>query len=273
MVTFAPVPHFVTMLDWVCSNSEIVLFPLLLILVIRYKMFNQLKFFVLYILVTSAREIALDWIGQAPAIGDPSFYAYVYFYWTAAFLLSFLRMFITLEICEKILRRYPALRVFAWRIMVVLGVMLFSWTLYVAIHNFHHLKRFILTFQQTTDISFAVLLLTLLGIGAYYRMRIPPLYLAILIGSGIYSAVQVVDSELGRHTVNLPNSVFDFAQRLTYILMLAIWAWGIWRWGKDSAPPPELLSQATYDDLSPQIHDRLKELNDKLSGLTGRRRR
>lgn len=272
MVTFAPVSHLVTILDWVCSNSEIVLLPLLVVLIVRYKMFSQLKFFVLYIFFTIVREIALAWYGQAPAIGDPAFYPYIYFYWTAAFTISFLRLFITLEICEKVLRRYPALREFAWRIMAVLGVALFSWTLYVTIHNFHHLKKFILTFQQTTDISFALLLLTLLGIGAYYRMRIPPLYLAILIGSGIYSAIQAVDSELGRQTVNLPNSVFDFAQRLTYMLMLTIWAWAIWRWGKDTAPPPELLSQATYDDLSPQVHDRLKELNDKLSDLASKRR-
>jgi hypothetical protein len=272
LAIFAPVSGFVANLDWFCSNSEIVLFPALLFLTIRYKMYSQLKFFVFYIVFATAREIALDWLGPSPAISDPSFYPYLYFYWTAAFVLSFLRLFITLEICEKVLRRYPALRLFAWRIMAGLGVALFSWTLYVAIHSFHHLKRFILTFQQTTDISFALLLLTLLGLGAYYRMRIPPLYLAILIGSGIYSSVQVVDSELGRQTINLPNSVFDFAQRLAYIVMLTIWSWAIWRWGKDTTPPPELLSQATYDELSHQIHDRLQELNDKLSDLTRKRR-
>jgi len=235
-------------------------------------MFRQVKFLIFYILFTIVRAIALEWYGESPAYGDRSFYPYFYSYWAAAFVISFLRLFITLEICEKVLRRYQAVKVFAWRILAGLTVVLFSWTVYFAIRNIHHVKRLILTFQQTTDVSFALLLLTLLSIGAYYRMRIPPLYWSILIGSCIYSAVQVVDSELGRYTADLPHSVFDFAQRLTYNLMLAIWAGAVWRWGTDPTQPPEIISQATYDDLSPQIHDRLRDLNDKLEDLVGKRR-
>lgn len=264
--------HIITILDWFCVASGYTLIALLLILVFRYNMFHQLKFFAFYVLFTVVRQIGLEWYGVPPAIGDPSYYRYLYCYWTAAFVLSFLRLFITLEICEKVLTGYPALKLLAWRILSGLATVLFSWTIYFAIRNIHHIRRLILTFQQTTDISFAILLLTLMGIGVYYRMRIPSLYRMILIGSCIYSAVQVVDSELGRHIVSLPNSVFDFVQRLAYSLMLGIWAWAVWRWGRDSNPPVELISQSTYDDLSPQIHDRLRELNDKLTDLTGKRR-
>jgi hypothetical protein len=188
-------------------------------------------------------------------------------------VLSFLRLSITLEICTLVLHEYPALKAFAWRILYGLSAVLFSWTTYFAIRNAHHVRVLILTFQQTTDISFALLLLTLMGIGVYYQMRIPQLYRLILIGSCIYSAEQAVGSELGRYTANPGNSVFDFAQRLCCTLMYAIWAWAVWRWGRTPIQPPELVSQSVYDDLSPQIHDRLRDLNDKLADLAGRRRR
>jgi hypothetical protein len=220
----------VDILNWSCGILEDILFPLLLVLIFRNKMYRQLKSFVFYILFVLARTIAIDVYGTPPmSVNDRHYYPYFYSFWITAFVLSFLRLFITLEICERVLQKYTALKALVWRIIVGLGVVLFFWTLYFAIRNFHHVRKFIFTFQQTTDISFAVLLLALMAIGVYYRMRIPRLYSAILIGSCIYSAVQVVDSELGRHTAYLPNSFFDFAQRLTYNLMLAIWVWAVWR--------------------------------------------
>jgi hypothetical protein len=263
----------VNILNWSCGVLGDILLVLLLVFIFRNKVYRRLKFFVFYLVFASARTLAIESYWATPTtIYDRWYYPYLYSYWISAFVLSFLRLFITLEICERVLRKYPALRIFVWRVMAGLAVVLFTWTLYLGIRNFHHVGRFILTFQQTTDVSFAILLLTLMAIGVYYRMRIPGLYRVILIGSCVYSAVQVVDSELGRHTAYLPNSVFDFAQRLAYNLMLAIWAWALWRWGKESTPSPEIVSQATYDELSPQIHDRLKELNDKLSDLIGKRR-
>jgi hypothetical protein len=274
VILFAPMASVVNILNWSCGVLGDILLLFLLVLVFRNKVYGQLKFFVFYLLFASARTLAIESYWATPtSINDRSYYPYFYSFWITAFVLSFLRLFITLEICERVLRKYPAIRVLVWRIMASLAVVLFTWTLYFGIRNFGHVPRFILTFQQTTDVSFALLLLTLMGIGVYYRMRIPALYRVILIGSCVYSAVQIVDSELGRHTVYLPNSPFDLAQRLAYNLMLAIWTWAVWRWGKESTSSPEIVSQATYDELSPQIHDRLKELNDKLSDLTGKRRR
>jgi hypothetical protein len=273
VILFALVASLVNILNWFCEVLQDILYPLLLVLAFHNKMYRQLKFFVFYLVFAIARAVAIESYGAPPAsIHDHWYYPYIYSFWISAFVLSLLRLFITLEICERVLRQYATLRVLVWRIMAGLAVVLFSWTLYFGIRNFHHVKRFILTLQQTTDVSFALLVLTLMGIGVYYRMRIPGLYRVILIGSCVYSAVQVVDSEVGRQTAYAPNSPFDFAQRLAYNMMLAIWAWAVWRWGKESTPSPETVSQATYDELSPRIHDRLKELNDKLSDLTARRR-
>jgi hypothetical protein len=118
-----------------------------------------------------------------------------------------------------------------------------------------------------------VLLLTLMGIGAYYQMRIPPLYRLILIGSCIYSAEQVVGSGLGRITDYAPYSLYDFMERIGWLLMISVWTWAVWQWAGVSIRSPELLPQAVYDDLSPRVHDRLWDLNDRLAGLMGQHSR
>jgi hypothetical protein len=116
-------------------------------------------------------------------------------------------------------------------------------------------------------LSFAVLLLTLMGLAVYYHMSIHSLYRRILIGSCIYSAEQVVSSELLRIPVHVTNSVFDFTARFSWLLMIAIWTWAVWRWAGAPIGQPELIPQKMYDDLSPRVHNRLRELNNKLAIL------
>jgi len=273
MVICAPVNSLVSILSWTIGILGSILLVVVLVLTLHYRLFRPLRFFVLYLICANVRGYSLMWLGPSPPVTDRWFYPYFYFFWISAFVLSFLRMFVILEICAAVLKEYPVVKAIGWWILAGLSAVLFSWTAYFAVRNLHHLRTLVLTFQQTTDISFALVLLTLMSIGVYYQIRIPQLYSLILIGSCIYSAEQALGSELGRYTPNPGNSPFDFAQRITFTLMIAIWTWAVWRWGKTPIQPPELISQSAYDNISPQIHDRLQELNDKLSDLTGKHRR
>jgi hypothetical protein len=118
----------------------------------------------------------------------------------------------------------------------------------------------------------AILLLLVLVIGVYYRLRIPRLYRLILIGIGIYASIQVTNNPLGINQLILPNSTFDFIRRGSILISLGVWLYAIWRSPRIPDVRPGLISQATYDELAPQVHDHLKELNDKLANLIGGRR-
>jgi hypothetical protein len=255
-------------LNWITfilNNGVIVL---LLILALRYKLSRKLKSLVFYVVFACVQAIWMNCLGPVPkSYTDPGWANYFYTYWILTFTLSFFRLYVILEICKLVLRDYVAVKTFAWRILSAVSVIMFSWTGYFAIRNAHHLRRLVFTFQETTDLTFALLLLTLMGLGVYYRIRIPALFRYILIGSCIYSAEQVVGGAMLRVTANVTNSVFDFVERFTWFLMTAIWTWAVWRWA--GAPPqsPELVPQMIYDDLSPRVHDRLRDLNTKLATL------
>jgi hypothetical protein len=110
----------------------------------------------------------------------------------------------------------------------------------------------------------AILLLIVLTIGIYYRIHISPLHRWVLTGICTYSAVLVTNYELGRNTGIVANSIYDFVQRLSFTATEVIWTWAVWRWAALPARPAKLIPQEVYEEHSAGIHDRLRDLNDRL---------
>lgn len=241
---------------------------ILLVLAFFKKLFRELKCLSAYIIFQVSRDAALLYITyEVPLTTRGARHFYAYSYWTTAFILSFLRLAIIIEICRRVLREYHAVWYFSWRILTIVAIVMLSWTIYAVMRDTHAVQSFILTAQQQLDFTSAALLLIVISIGVYYEIYISPLYRLVLIGSCIYSSVQVVDSELGRHVAIPTNSAFDFIQRFSYICMLVVWTWAVWHWGNTPSRPAEAIPQPVYDDLSPRIHDRLRGLNDQLTKL------
>ncbi len=258
----------ITTLNWISFILGNGVTALLLILVFRYRLSRTLKSLLIYVVFACVQSVWMNCIGPVPkTYMDPGFYFYFYSYWMSGFILAYLRLYVILEICKLVLRDYAAIKMFAWRILSAVAVIMFSWTAYFAIRNAHHPARLVLTFQKTTDLSFAVLLLTLLSLGVYYNMNIHSFYRRILIGSCIYSAEQVLSSELLRIPAHVTNSVFDFTARFSWLLMMVMWTWAVWSWAGAPIGQPEVIPQTMYDELSPRVHNHLRELNNRLATL------
>jgi hypothetical protein len=231
---------------------------------LQRKLYRKSAFFTAYILLLVPREFAWLWISNTSLLRTtPAFY----FYWITDIFLSILRLATILEICWCALRNYPAVWSVARRILTSIGIILLLWTGNSALHNTRWIKYFISMSMQRFEFMQAALLLILLIIGVYYRIHIPALYRLVLIGICIYSAVQVANYEWGRFTTEPMNPVFDLLRRIPFIAAEAIWAWAVWRWGDVPVQPPDLIPQAVYDEHSPVIHDRLRDLNDRLARL------
>jgi hypothetical protein len=110
-----------------------------------------------------------------------------------------------------------------------------------------------------------------MAIGAYYRLKLLPLYRFVLVGIGIYAAVQVAANQIVMQYRMEPTPLWDLMRRGSFVLSIAMWTYGVWRWAGPPACQVELIPQSKYDDLSPQVHDRLYEANLKLANLTSER--
>jgi hypothetical protein len=255
---------------WATAPTTICLELGLLFIAYRRRLYRQLVFFSAYIVVTTVAELGGWWVIYSPW-HETERWRYVY--WSLQFALSLLRLLTIAEISRRSLGKYPLVWTFASRFLAAVAAILLFWTARSAIQNLHHFRKFIMAGDQRFECMQAILLLVLLMVVVYYRVALSPLFRLVLIGIGIYSSLQVANDQLGIINVMQPNSILDYIRRGTYIIPLSMWVYAVWRWGANSNTQPKLLSQSAYDDLSPQIHDRLRELNDKLSDLVGKRPR
>jgi len=262
--------NFSSVFEWIVTPLNIGLQLALLFISFKRRLYRQLVFFFTYIFLLNLN----DGVGWSVFFSPWSQTAgWRNAYWFFQFILSLLRLLTIAEISRGSLRSYPAVWGLAWRTMSAAAVILLTWTTESAIQNAHHMRKFIAVGGQRFEFMEAILLLFLLLLGAYYHVRISPLYRLILIGICIYSALLVADNQFWLLKTILGDSIFAYVRRGAFPISLAIWTYAVWRWGATSNSPPELISQATYDELSPQIHDRLRELNDRLADFVGKGQR
>ena len=269
MVRFGTVDRFTAVLDVVVSVLAAFLELILLFLVLKKGLHKKLILFTIYFSLLAPWDLIGFSVRHTPIFNT---HGWSYFYWTSQFVFSILRLCAIAELCWRSLHDYPAVWSLAWRFLAGAATLLLLLTINSAVHNVHVFRAFISHGLQWFEFMQAVLLIAILSIGAYYRLVVPSLYRWMLAGLGLYSAVLVTNYQLALGTKYPPKSIFDFVFRLSYCVTLTLWIWGIYRWAEVSTQPPALIPQRTYDDLSPQVHDRLRELNDRLAHLLGSRR-
>ena len=261
---------FSSIFNWVMAPTSICLELTLLYGAWKCRLYRQLAFFSAYIVLVIVQELFGWWVSKTPWFYSDAYY---YIFWSTQLVLSLLRLLTIAEIAKRSLRGYPAIWTLAWQILSGAAVILLSWATYSAVPYWHHVKRFIAVGGQRFELMQAVLLLLVLALVAYYHLRVAPLYRFVLIGICIYAAVTVADSQLYLLNSKMADSIFGYVRQGSYSISLAVWTYAVWRWGRTPATPPDLISQQKYDELSPQVHDRLRELNDKLANLGGERRK
>jgi hypothetical protein len=162
-----------------------------------------------------------------------------YTYWISELVLSAIYVLMIAEISYRFLSVYPSIWRSSSRSLAVVGLALLSWMAASMVHNFGHPRRFFMIGDQRLELTITLLLLLLMAIGAYYRLKLSPLHRLVLIGIGIYSSVQVVANQIELQYKMGAGSVFDYMRRGSFTISLVVWTYAVWRW---AAPPAIRLS-------------------------------
>jgi hypothetical protein len=270
MIRCAPVnsliPHLATFIGGVGE----VLSLLLVFAVFRRKTYRILRSLAAYLIVLIPKDAVLSviWYKYAPA-SVAARHLYFYSYWITSYILTMLRTWIVFEICFRILRSYRAVWSVAWRLLAAVTAILCAWTGYSVVRQIHDVRKYIPTLQQRLDLIAAILVLLVIALGTYYRREIARLYWLMLIGACVYSCIELADDEVLRFVAKPPLSIIDLIQRFAYAGMLGLWIWAVLSPAMASARErTSATSGATYDELSSEVHSRLRELNERLGLLT-----
>jgi hypothetical protein len=236
----------------------------LLYFAIRRRLYTRLTSFYLYIIFLVPKDILWLYIAHTPKLYEP-FWAY--FYWTTEFICAFLRLLIISEIYLRVLQEYSTIRRITWRLLSSLTILLFLWTGLAVWQHSHILRDFVTLGLQRMELTQTVLILAILGIAVYYRIQMGAFFGSVLAGIGIYSTIQIVVFQLGTVRDSTAGTIFDYAHRVSYLGVVVIWDLALWRLSDAPQRPRPRISQQLYDEMYPPVHDRLRQLNDRLAEM------
>lgn len=240
----------------------------LLLLVLGRNLYRRLPVFTLFVVSFVFRDVIALFVAYTPLYRTLTWY---WIFWTSEFVLTAMYFFVIAEIARLFLRDYPSIWRFASRLLAAIGLSLTSWSIYSAIRYFGPPRLFVMVGDQRLVLTITILILLVMAIGAYYSLKLPPLFRLVLVGIGIYTAVQVVASQIEIQYRLGPNSVWDYLRRGAFAISVIVWIYGVWRWAGPPVRHAELISQSNYDVLSPQVHRRLRDVIQKLANLAGQR--
>jgi hypothetical protein len=242
----------------------------LLALVLWRSLGRRLPAFALFVVLFVTRDVVMLFFLNRPFSYTHAWY---YIFWTSEFVLSAMYLFVIAEVAGLFLRDYPSIWRSASRLLAVVGTVLTTWTVYSAMRFWGHPRLFVSVGDQHLVLTIAILILLLMAIGSYYRLKLHPLYRLVLIGIGIYASVQVVANQIEIQYRMGPNSIFDYMRRGSFGISELVWIYAIWRWAAAARPvrKSELIPQSEYDHLSPQVHNCLRDMTQQLASLVDER--
>ncbi len=236
----------------------------ILCLAVRRGLAKRLPFFVGYLSLLVANEIVMFGIYRIDGVNSKT---YLYAYWVLqAFCIS-LRATVVYEICRSILSPYAGIWRTVDRLLLAIAVVLLAAGVMSARTGPYHFTNAVLTGERGLELIVVTLLVVGLAFCRYYGVRVEHHLAWIALGLGFYSVVQVADNTFLQHWSSHWLSHFAIWEGLRHFswdIALMMWGIALWRPLPVLRPAPALLNRSAYEDLSPLVTARLRELNTRL---------
>jgi hypothetical protein len=173
----------------------------------------------------------------------------------------------TTEILRAVLVPYKGIWGLGWRtLMAASGVLL----IYVTLDTRGDLNWALITAERGCHLIFATAIIICLLLVRYYSISVPRAYKALLGGFCFFSCTIILINTIAQGILYRRSSqyeaIWEFLTVLSYAAVQVVWAEAL---RKPLAVPvaTRSLPAAVYQQVSPEINERLRELNEKLLRL------
>ncbi|PYU28648.1 MAG: hypothetical protein DMG32_02130 [Acidobacteria bacterium] len=244
--------------DYLLWASGSVLLLVVCVFALRRRLYLRLPLFTAYLFLVLLREPGAWWAyygGYAPRT------AFFYYWLTQAVLLA-ARGAATAEIAWRILRDYRGVWALAWRLLCLVMMVLLVIAAGDSYRNAYWIFAFILTAERGFEVTATVILIALLTLTSYYRIRLEPAQRMVALGLCFYSVVQVLNNSF-RLWLPQYSHLASTIHAVSFDVALVIW-WLALRKPLPVAGPSPALLQEVYKEFSPQANNQLRELNQRL---------
>ncbi|MGH9701830.1 MAG: hypothetical protein ACRD4K_00525 [Candidatus Acidiferrales bacterium] len=190
-----------------------------------------------------------------------------FIYWVLQAILLMARGAVIAEICWKLLRDYSGIWRLARQALTIAAVILVL--LAIPRWNQRGPRLSLMVLSGERGLEFAVVVILLIGLSfcRYYRIHIEIPFPLILLGLGIYSAMQVVNNALLEVWKGSYFEQWNTVRGASFEFAIILWSIALRKPLPEIRRAPALLSPEVYLQVSPEMNQQLRELNQRLQEM------
>ena len=182
--------------------------------------------------------------------------------WGVQGLVIAARALAVAEICRRVLARYRGIWALAWRMFLATAVFVLVYAWAVPRPSW---QLAILSTDRGLELSIAVTIVILFLFVKYYEIAVGATVHYLSIGLFLFSVFSVLNNTVLETWLYSYGTLWNLLGTLAFVASLLVWIWAVREEQPETPLEPELITQATYHTLMPEINDRLKSLNEQLS--------
>lgn len=165
------------------------------------------------------------------------------------------------ELCRLLLARYRGIWALAWRLLLACAALVLLNSVIAASHSW---TLAVPTADRGLELSIATVIVVLLLFARYYQLEASPLARSLAIGFCLYSCFSVLNDTILERLLYHYYLLWNLVGMLAFLLSLLVWTWAFRHTVSQAPFGPALLSSSMYQQMSPHINVRLRELNERL---------
>lgn len=174
-------------------------------------------------------------------------------------ILLLARVAMVIEIFRRALGHYSGLWRLCRSILAVIAVVLVLAAAYQAQKSAPRIAAVALTTERGLELAIVGILLFAVVICRYYHW--------IALGIGLNSAVQVANNSLLQKWLPEYFRAWSSIRLLWFQIVTALWCAILWKPLLAPRAAPALFEREVYDELSPEVSRKLREMNSKLAEM------
>jgi len=228
--------------------------------------FRKIPIFTAYVAANLCQAILIFMVYKGIAFRPQSAIALA---WSSQACIQLLRAAATTEALRQILKPFQGIWGLGWRTLAVAFGVIF---LVAVFDSGRNISWAVLLMDRGFHLAFAIALVACLLLVHYYSVPIPSAYKALLGGFCFYSCAVVLANTLGgvlflRRDANF-QALWQLVTMCPFIAVLLVWAVALRKPLPDALPGAQLQDpKSVYWEISPQINERLRLLNEQLNRL------
>ncbi len=227
----------------------------------RRRLYLRLPLFTAYLTLLLVRTLFLWVLYLSVGYDSPlSFQGY----WVSQGILLAARGVAVAEIAWRAVREYRGVWALGWRLLCGIALLLLVHAAVDARGAASWIAPFLLTAERDLELAVLGILVVLLTLCRYYGIRLEPVQKMVALGMGFYSAIQSLNNSFVQDWLARYFTAWSAVRVFSFEVTLVIWLVALRRPLPAAAPAPVLLPQKLYDELSPQVNNRLRVLNQRL---------